>query len=290
MKIGFSIPSVVGGWVDSAALARAGEEMGFESIWISEHAFLPVSTTSAHPSRADGTYPESIGHMMDPFVSLARASAVTTSLKLGTGIVIVPQRSPLMLAKEVATLDLQSGGRFLFGIGAGIFREEIELVGGDFDHRWAQTRESVEAMKLLWTEDHAEYHGTYYDCPPVLVHPKPAQKPHPPIILGGGGDAQGTPPDTVLRRVARWGDGWLPHVASPQVLKESRARLDRLAEAAGRDPRSIEISMFGQGPDPDTVSKLEEAGADRVVVGIRGVGSTGEAVSRLEEMARLLFR
>ena len=142
--------------------------------------------------------PESYSHFTDPFIALARASAVTETLKLGTGIVLVPERNPLVMAKEISALDLFSGGRFLFGIGAGWHREETEIMGGDFDHRWTQVRESVQVMKKLWTLEEAEHHGTYYDFPPVKCYPKPAQKPHPPVILGGMAR-------NVLQRVVAWG-------------------------------------------------------------------------------------
>ena len=121
----------------------------------------------------------------DPFLALARASAVTKTLKLGTGICLVPEHNPLLLAKEIATLDHLSGGRFLFGIGAGWLQEETEIMGGDFAHRWSQTREAMLVMKELWTKEEAEYHGTFYNFPPVRSFPKPAQPPHPPIFLGG---------------------------------------------------------------------------------------------------------
>ncbi len=289
MKVGFSVPSAVGSPVDPAALAKPGEEMGFESIWICEHPFVPVSTSTPHPSNEAGQYGANIWSMLDPFVALSRASAVTSTLKLGTGIVIVPQRHPLILAKEIATLDRLSQGRFLFGIGSGIFREELEILGADYDHRWSQVRENVEALKELWTKDESEYHGKYYDFPPVRVFPKPAQEPHPPIILGGGGDGQGTSPDRVLRRVARWGDGWLPHWISIDVMKESRAKVDEWALAAGRDPSAIEFTIFGRPPDPDHLNGYLEAGADRVVFGMGDADTVNKCLAVMENVAREMF-
>ena len=158
------------------------------------------------PGAADGIVPESYSHFVDPFIALARASGATTTLKLGTGITLVPERNPLLLAKEISTLDFFSGGRFLFGIGTGWHREETAIMGGDFDHRWTQAREAILVMKELWTKTEAEYHGKYYDFPPVRSYPKPAQKPHPPVILGGHAR-------TVLERIVEWGDGWLPNRA-----------------------------------------------------------------------------
>src|SRR5207237_8407068 len=201
--------------------------------------FRPVTTTGRFPGTTDGVIPESYSHFVDPFVALARASGATTRIKLGTGIVLVPERHPLLLAKEVSTLDFFSGGRFLFGIGAGWLREETQLMGGDFDHRWTQTRESVLAMKELWTKPEAEFHGKFYDFPPVRSNPKPAQKPHPPVLLGGGAK-------NVLQRVVAWGDGWLPNRITPEQLRESRAALDRLAKAAGRDPSAPPSSADGR--------------------------------------------
>ncbi len=276
MKIGVSVPTVVGAPVDVAALAREAEELGFDSIWVPEHPIMPVNVASPFPQ--GGPIPESYSHMMDPFVALARASAVTSTLKLGTGVCLVPERNPLLLAKVIATLDHYSGGRFLFGIGAGWNKEETELMGGNFAHRWTQTREAVLAMKELWTKDEAEYHGTYYDFPPVRSLPKPVQKPHPPVILGGMAR-------NVLQRVATWGDGWMPNRVTPEQMKASRAKLDELATAAGRDPESIEITIFGRSPDKKEIKAYEDAGAERAVVRLSGE-STDDALADLEKIAR----
>src|SRR5215831_11770992 len=235
--------------VDVGVTARIAEELGFESLWCADHPVMPVATTSRFPGAADGKVPESYAHIVDPFVALARASGMTTRIGLGTGIVLVPERNPLLLAKEISTLDLFSGGRFLFGIGAGWLREETELMGGDFDHRWTQTRESILAMKELWTKPQAEFHGKYYNFPLVKSYPKPAQKPHPPVILGGHAK-------TVLERVVSWGDGWLPNSITPDKLAESRATLDRLAKDAGRNPSAISISVHGQPADRDLIRRF----------------------------------
>ena len=197
--------------------------------------------------------------IVDPFIALSRASAVTTKLKLGTGICLVPERNPLLLAKEVATLDMYSQGRFLFGIGAGWLREETEIMGGDFAHRWSQTRESILAMKELWTTVGSEYHGKYYDFPPVYSFPRSVQKPHPPVFLGGMAK-------NVFKRIIDYGDGWMPNRVVPEDVQKGRATLDELAEAAGRDPKSIIVSVFGQQPDADLLKGFEEAGADRVMI------------------------
>jgi probable F420-dependent oxidoreductase len=258
MNVGISVPLPAYA-VDVAFMARKAEELGFESFWCAEHPFIPVHTTSRFPGSEDGVIPESYSHFIDPFVALARASGVTTRMKLGTGIVLVPERNPLLLAKEISTLDLFSGGRFLFGIGSGWLREETQIMGGDFDHRWSQARESILAMKELWTKPEAEFHGKYYDFPLVKSYPKPAQKPHPPVILGGHAKS-------VLERIVAWGDGWLPNRITPEKLRESRATLDRLAKDAGRNPSAITISVHGQPADRELIKRFHDAGATRVIV------------------------
>jgi probable F420-dependent oxidoreductase len=282
MNVGISVP-LPAYLVDVGAMARTAEALGFESFWCAEHPFIPVHTTSRFPGSADGVIPEAYAHFIDPFVALARASGTTTRIKLATGIVLVPERHPLLLAKEVSTLDLFSGGRFLFGIGAGWLREETALMGGDFDHRWSQTRESILAMKELWTKPEAEFHGKYYDFPPVRSNPKPAQKPHPPVLLGG--DAK-----NVLERVVAWGDGWLPNRVTPDQLREKRATLDRLAREAGRDPAVLTISVHGQPADRNLIERLHEAGATRVIVRPATTKSEPEMVSELTRIAEAVLR
>ncbi|MQG81775.1 MAG: LLM class F420-dependent oxidoreductase [SAR202 cluster bacterium] len=245
--------------IDIAKLAQRAEEYGFESLWVPEHSILPVNTESPWPGSPDGKIPKVYADIVDPFIALSRASAVTTKLKLGTGICLVPERNPLLLAKEVATLDMYSQGRFLFGIGAGWLREETEIMGGDFAHRWSQTRESILAMKELWTTVGSEYHGKYYDFPPVYSFPRSVQKPHPPVFLGGMAK-------NVFKRIIDYGDGWMPNRVVPEDVQKGRATLDELAEAAGRDPKSIIVSVFGQQPDADLLKGFEEAGADRVMI------------------------
>jgi probable F420-dependent oxidoreductase len=282
MNIGISVP-LPAYWVDPGAMARKAEELGFESFWCAEHPFLPVHSTSRYQGAADGVIPETYAHFVDPFVALARASGTTSRIKLATGIVLVPERHPLLLAKEVSTLDLFSGGRFMLGIGAGWLREETRIMGGDFDHRWTQTRESILAMKELWTKPEAEFHGKYYDFPLVKSNPKPAQKPHPPVLLGGGAT-------NVLQRVVAWGDGWLPNRVTPEKLRESRATLDRLAKDAGRDQAKITISVYGQPADRDLIKRLHDAGATRVVVRPEAVKTEAEMAAQLTRIAEAVLR
>jgi len=154
------------------------------------------------------------GKFVDPFIALARASAVTTKITLGTGVCLIPEHNPLLLAKQVATLDNFSGGRFIFGVGAGWLREETQIMGGDYDHRWGQTREAILAMKEQWTKDEAEFHGKYYDFPPVISFPKPLQQPHPPIYVGA------MTAGNVFRRVVTYGNGWMPWLYTPEQIRD----------------------------------------------------------------------
>ena len=266
---------------DPAVLARRAEELGFESFWVPEHPVLPVQTTSPFPGSPDGVIPDVYGRIVDPFVALARASAVTGTIKLGTGICLVPERNPLLLAKEVATLDHFSGGRVLFGIGAGWLREETDVMGGDFSHRWTQTKDSVLAMKQLWTQDEAEYHGSYYDFPAVRCIPKPAQDPHPPVLLGGSAR-------NVLKRVVEWGDGWMPVRTTVEQVRQGRDTLNDLARQAGRDPETIQIMAFGapgQFRDREVIKDLEQAGADRVTIWLENTGGP-ESLREMDDIAR----
>ena len=283
MSVGIVVP-LPAYTIDPAFIAQKAEELGFESIWYHEHPILPVSSASPFPSTG-GEIPWTYRHFTDPYIALSRASAVTSRIKLGTGITLAPERNPLILAKEVAALDHYSGGRFLFGIGAGWNREETEMMGGDFDHRWTQTREAVLALKELWTKDEAEFHGRYYDFPPVYCYPKPAQKPHPPVLLGGNAR-------NVLQRIARWGDGWLPIRVSPERIDESRKMLDALAAERGRDPASLTISIFGQPSDTtrQQVDDFLNAGAVRVSVWPEHCDTEAEMGEQLERMAEALVR
>ena len=281
MSIGVSIP-LPAYLVDPALIAKKAEDLGFESIWYAEHPAVPVHSNSPFPSTG-GEIPENYSHFTDPYIALARASGVTSTIKLGTGITLVPERNPLLLAKEIAALDLYSGGRFLFGVGTGWLREETELMGGNFDHRWSQTREAIEVMKALWTNEVAEFHGEYFDFPPVKSYPKPAQKPHPPVIIGGMARR-------VLRRVANHADGWMPNRVTPAEVEDSRARLDAMAAEGGRDPASITISVYGQEPKREVVQPFLDAGANRVVVRPDFYDSEDSMNRELERMANAVLR
>ena len=267
--------------IDVAAVARKAESLGFESFWLPEHTIVPVQTTSKYAWTPDGSIPPSMRDMGDPLIGLARASAVTHRIKLGTAVSLAPEHNPLLAAKQTATLDRLSNGRFIYGVGAGWLKEETEIMGGDFERRWGQTREAIMAIKELWTKDEAEYHGEFYDFPPVNCNPKPAQKPHPPIFLGGFAPR-------VFRRIVAWGDGWMPVRVTPEQVKLGRATLDELAEAAGRDPKTIRLMVYNMPADRDLIKRMEEAGADRATVAApRDLG--GEILSELERIAERMM-
>ena len=276
MKIGVST-IITDSSIDVAVLARRAEELGFDSLWLGEHPIIPVTSASRYPGSADGTLPEAANRMADPFVALARASAVTQTIKLGTGVCLIPERNPLLLAKGVASLDHFSGGRFVFGIGAGWNQEEIEIMGGNVSHRWGQTHEAILAMKELWTKEEAEYHGEYYDFPPVKSFPKPFQKPHPPILLGGTAR-------NVFKRTLGWGDGSMPSGPKPEVIKQGRDTLDQLAVRSGRDPRSIQVLAYNVPADREGLKAYEDAGADAAVVRLT-TGPEKKAIAELDEVA-----
>ena len=262
MKIGlfmFAAPYTV----DPATFARKAEEVGFESLWLGEHPIIPVHSKTPYPLSEDGKIPDFYAHFSDPFISLACAAAVTSKIKLATGVCLVPERNPIVLAKEVATLDHYSGGRVIFGVGSGWLREESEILGADFSRRWLRLRESVQAMRELWTKEEAEFHGQVIDFPPVRCIPKPVQKPCPPVLLGAPGKRG-------LKRVASWADGWCPLASSPQELQEDLKTLKDLTEAAGRDFHKLDITVLlgvtEASPCADLVRQYEDAGAQRVVL------------------------
>ena len=255
-------------------LARHAEERGFESLFFPEHTHIPASRRTPYP--AGGELPREYSHLLDPFVALAAAATATERILLGTGICLIVERDPITTAKEVASVDLISGGRFVFGIGAGWNLEEMENHGTDPATRFRRMRESVEAMKAIWTEDEAEYHGRIIDFDPIWCWPKPVQKPHPPILVGGRGEK-------VLDRVVAYGDGWIPNrVRSPEDLGERIGELQRRAEAAGRGP--IPVTVFGAKPEIRLLERLKAAGVTRSLLFI-DPGSPDEVERHLDELA-----
>ncbi len=259
-------------------LAKALEERDFESLWVGEHTHIPASRLTPYPG--GGPLPKPYYHMADPFVSLMAAAAATTELKIGTGICLLVERDPITTAKEVATLDRLSGGRFLFGIGGGWNAEEMENHGLPFNRRWKILRERVEAMRAIWTEEEASYRGEFVDFEAIISHPKPVQEPHPPVILGsatGGG----------RQRVVDYCDGWIPIDVLLDDLPEAIADLGRRAEAAGRDPASIPISVFAfDGANEEALRRYLDLGIERVV--LISPRRDGDALPFLDRFAPLI--
>ena len=258
-------------------LGRAVEDQGFESLWVPEHTHIPTSRRTPWPGGAE--LPREYSHTLDPFVALGAAAAVTTTLKLGTGICLVIERDPIILAKEVASLDHLSHGRFLFGIGGGWNEEEMENHGTTPRLRWKLLRERVLAMKAIWTQDEAEYHGQFVNFAPIWSWPKPVQQPHPPIFVGGEG------PRT-FERVLEYGDAWLPRSRPGVVaLVEKMAELNRLAAARGRGP--IPVTISGARPDPTELEQYQAADVERCVFGLPPA-PRDEVLPRLARLADLI--
>jgi probable F420-dependent oxidoreductase len=240
-------------------LARALAERGFESVWAPEHSHIPLSRATPFPG--GGEIPKQYYDVMDPFVSLTMAAAATTRLKLGTGVCLVIQRDPIQTAKLVASIDQVSGGRFLFGVGGGWNAEEIADHGVEFKTRFKLMRERIEAMKEIWTKTKPEYHGELVDFPPMMTWPKPVQKPHPPVIVGGAWPHS-------ARRAVRYGDGWVPNASRPQYpdVTDFLPQFREMAQEAGRDPASVPVTVFGVTEDLDRLKRYRDQGIARGIV------------------------
>jgi probable F420-dependent oxidoreductase len=259
---------------DPPTIGRLVEERGFESLFFPEHTHIPASRRTPYPR--GGELPGEYSRTYDPFVGLTAVAAATEKLLLGTGICLVIERDPIITAKEVASLDRLSGGRFLFGVGAGWNVEEMENHGTDPRRRFSLMRERIEAMKAIWTEDEASYHGEHVDFDRIWCWPKPAQEPHPPVLVGGNAQR-------VLERVVAFGDEWMPNRFSG--LTERIETLNRLAEEAGRDP--IPITLSGAKPDLELIERGEELGVHRCAFYVRPAGA-GETERQLDELASTL--
>jgi probable F420-dependent oxidoreductase len=242
--------------ITPAELAVALEERGFDSLWAAEHSHIPVPRRTPPPG--GGELHKRYYDVMDPFVTLTAAACATKRLKIATGICLVIQRDTIQTAKLVASLDQVSGGRFLFGIGGGWNQEEIENHGTDFATRMQKMREQIEAMKEIWTKDKPEYHGEIVDFPPMMTWPKPVQKPHPPVILGGAFP-------WAARRAVRYGDGWYPNAAAGNP-EEYMPAFRKMAQEAGRDPASLSVTLGGAPEDADKLKRFRDLGAARVNV------------------------
>jgi probable F420-dependent oxidoreductase len=263
--------------ISPAELARAVEERGLESLWAPEHSHIPLPRTSPWPGGGD--LPKMYYDVMDPFVVLSVAAAVTTTLKVGTGVCLVVQRDPIQVAKEVASLDQVSGGRFLFGVGGGWNAEEMGNHGTEFKSRFKLMRERIEAMKAIWTEKEPEYSGEMVNLSKMMTWPKPVQKPHPPIIVGGGFPH-------AARRAIRYGDGWIPlggRIDLPALVGE----FYKMAEEAGRKREDLPLTSFGVSLEGDSIAKSADVGIDRVVISLpsEAADKTLPVLDRIAEAA-----
>jgi probable F420-dependent oxidoreductase len=260
-------------------IGPALEQRGFESVWAPEHSHIPLSRRSPWPGGAE--LPKRYYDAMDPFVSLSAIAAVTRTIKLGTGVCLVIQRDTIQTAKLVASLDQVSEGRFLFGIGGGWNAEEMEDHGTDFKTRFKKMREQVEAMKAIWTQTKPEYASEFVNFPPMMVWPKPVQKPHPPVIVGGAFPH-------AARRAIRYADGWIPIAGrGGSDLGEQIAQFRAMASEAGRDPASLPVTVFGAPEDLDELRRYRDLGVARALVGLPSAASD-EIVPIIDRWAELM--
>jgi probable F420-dependent oxidoreductase len=245
--------------IGAAELARALEARGFESVWAPEHSHIPLSRKTPLPS--GGELSRQYYDVMDPFVTLTAAATATKSIKVGTGVCLVIQRDTIQTAKLVASIDQVSDGRFLFGIGGGWNQDEMEDHGTVYATRFKKMREQIEAMQKIWTESKPEYHGDLVNFDAMMTWPKPVQKPHPPVILGGMFPH-------AARRALRYGDGWIPHLRRPQYedVTDYLPQFRELAAQVGRDPAEVPITVWGVPEDPDRLKRYRDQGVARGVV------------------------
>jgi probable F420-dependent oxidoreductase len=273
MKFGIST-FVTDDGIDPVSLATAIEERGFHSLVIAEHTNIPASRESAYPG--GGELPDIYYKTLDPFVTLAAAAAVTSKIELFTGIALLIQRDPIITAKEAASIDLISGGRFVFGVGAGWNLEELRNHGTDPKTRGALLDERIEAIKALWTDEPAEYHGKYVDFDPTHLRPKPVQRPHPPIYVGGNSDA-------TVKRIVRHGAGW---ISNPFPEDQLAKRIGQLKEGAGHE---VPLAMFGTPVDAEYWSAVEGLGFGQVALLLPSV-ARDESLRLLDEYAEAVAR
>jgi len=267
--------------IDPAAVARAAEERGFESLWFPEHSHIPSSRETPWGGRPDAPpLPEMYWHTFDQFVSLMAAAAATTTLKLGSGITLVAQHDPIWLAKQVASVDVLSGGRLQFGIGYGWNKEELAHHSVAYTERRALLREKILLMKELWTRDEASFHGDLLELKPSWAWPKPLQKPHPPIIMGGSAG-----PKTIAH-IVEFCDGWMP-IYGRYPVAEKIAEVKSAAAAAGRDPETIDIGIFGAPRDREKLTELAAAGVSRALFSLPAV-APDIVLRKLDEYAGLI--
>jgi probable F420-dependent oxidoreductase len=268
--------------IPATEFAQTLEARGFESIWAPEHSHIPTSRRSPWPG--GGELPKVYYEAMDPFVSLTAAAIATKRLKLATGVCLVQQRDPIQTAKLVASIDQISDGRFLFGVGGGWNAEEMADHGTEFRTRFKLLRERIEAMKEIWTKEKAEYHGDMVDFPEMMAWPKPVQKPHPPILVGGAFPH-------AARRAVRYGDGWAPITGrGPEGdIEQTLPRFRQMLSEAGRDPQSVPVTLFGAAEDAERLVRYRDLGIARVVVMLPSV-ETDQMLPMLDRWAALIER
>jgi probable F420-dependent oxidoreductase len=261
MKIGL-MAFLTAETIHPADLARKCESLGFDLLVFPEHPVIPVHRKTPFP-RGDGKLPEFYSHSPDPFIALTLAATATTTLRIGTGICLIPEREPIVTAKSLATLDRYSNGRVVFGIGAGWLREETEVFGTEFRRRWPLTREYIRAMKELWTRPESSFEGEFIKFPAVRCFPKPYQKPHPPIWVGAAGER-------ALKNTVAIGDGWMPLQPPPAKLAAELKMLEKLCAGAGRRFSDLELSItMGPEPAPDPrtlIKQYEDLGVKRMIL------------------------
>ncbi|MFF5259151.1 LLM class F420-dependent oxidoreductase [Actinomadura viridis] len=272
MKFGVST-FVTDEGIGPAALGRALEERGFASLFVAEHTHIPVKRESPWPGGAE--LPRVYYRTLDPFVALTAAAVVTERLEVGTGIALIVQRDPIVLAKEVASLDLVSGGRAVMGVGAGWNREEMRNHGTDPRTRMRLLNERVLAVKALWTEDEAEFHGEFVDFDPVFSYPKPVRDPHPPVLIGGSGP-------TTFDRVLAVGDGWMPIYG-----RGTEDLAGQIAELRGRAGHRVPVTVFAVPPKAEVIAELDEAGVDQILFTLK-TEPEAETLRTLDSLAGLL--
>ena len=256
-------------------LAIAAEERGFDSIWLPEHTHIPANRLTPYPG--GGELPKEYSHTLDPFVALGIAAGVTEKLLLGTGICLAIEHQALTLAKTVATLDHISNGRVLLGLGAGWNREEMENHGTQYASRFRKLEEQMQALKTIWTEEEASFHGEFENFDAVWSWPKPVRQPHPPLILGGE-------TDHTLRRIVKFGDGWLPRAMNPDRVIKGIDRLNQIAVEEGRDPTTLSVSVFAPPPKAHVVEQFRKTTAERVVLMVPPQDEA-KTLSRLDKYA-----
>ncbi len=268
--------------IDAAVIARHAEALGFESIFYGEHPIRPLD----EPGMAAGSYSDGVPLFQDALVALARASAVTSRIKIGSGVFNLPEHNAILFAKQIASLDLYSNGRVVLGLSVGWSEIEVTLLGGNFARRWEQTREAILLMQALWTKERVEMKGEFYDVPPVLCHPKPASKPWPPILIGSRHA-------NAFARIVEYADGWMPAFVRPETMangpeavRSGRRKLDELARAAGRDPSSLHIAaIIKDDATIDDLRRFEDAGCDRAIISLPAVETEDKARDVLDRLA-----